>query len=124
MNKIRSYAELIQLYDRVRPLLNNRLNLKGAAEVDLIGARKERRKVLVCGGTGCQASDSQKIIAEFKKLLQEKKLEDVVDVSATGCFGFCEKGPIVKIFPDDVIFRPGETGRCACNCGAASAMRH
>ncbi len=104
MNKIRSYAELIQLYDRVRPLLNNRLNLKGAAEVDLIGARKERRKVLVCGGTGCQASDSQKIIAEFKKLLQEKKLEDVVDVSATGCFGFCEKGPIVKIFPDDVFY--------------------
>lgn len=104
MNKIRSYTDLMQVYNRVRPLLNNRLHLKGAEEVDLIGARKERRKVLVCGGTGCQASESQQIIHEFKMLLQEKNLEDVVDVSATGCFGFCEKGPIVKIFPDDVFY--------------------
>ena len=104
METIRSYDELLALYDRVKSVLDNRINLKSAEEVDLIGARKERRKILVCGGTGCQASESQKIVENFKRILAEKNLTDYVDVSVTGCFGFCERGPILKIFPDDVFY--------------------
>ena len=104
METIRSYDELVALYDRVKPVLNNRINLKSAEEVDLIGARKERRKILICGGTGCQASESQKILENFEHLLAEKNLTEHVDVSVTGCFGFCERGPILKIFPDDVFY--------------------
>jgi NADH:ubiquinone oxidoreductase subunit F (NADH-binding)/(2Fe-2S) ferredoxin len=72
--------------------------------MNLVGAKQEQRKVLVCGGTGCQASASQQIVANFEAILKEKNLSQWVDVSVTGCFGFCEKGPIVKIFPDDVFY--------------------
>ncbi|WP_294139742.1 NADH-quinone oxidoreductase subunit NuoF [uncultured Sanguibacteroides sp.] len=60
--------------------------------------------VLVCGGTGCRASASQHIIGKLEECLKDKNLEDEVQVIATGCFGFCEKGPIVKIMPDNTFY--------------------
>ncbi len=60
--------------------------------------------VLVCGGTGCHASQSEKVIGNFNKLLLEKSLDNDVQVVSTGCFGFCEKGPIVKILPDNTFY--------------------
>lgn len=60
--------------------------------------------ILVCGGTGCRASASQHIIAKLKNSLKDKNLEEEVQVIATGCFGFCEKGPIVKIIPDNTFY--------------------
>ena len=60
--------------------------------------------VLVCGGTGCRASASQQIITRLEESLREKNLDDEVQVIATGCFGFCEKGPIVKIMPDNTFY--------------------
>ena len=50
--------------------------------------------ILVCGGTGCRASASKNIICRLEDCLKERALEDEVQVIATGCFGFCEKGPI------------------------------
>ena len=60
--------------------------------------------ILLCGGTGCTASESPKIKANFESILAEKNLTDDVQVVATGCFGFCEKGPIVKILPDNTFY--------------------
>ena len=60
--------------------------------------------ILVCGGTGCRASASQHIMTRLEECLKEKNLEDDVQVIATGCFGFCEKGPIVKIMPDNTFY--------------------
>lgn len=60
--------------------------------------------VLVCGGTGCHASASAEIIENFKTILVEKGLQDEVQIVATGCFGFCEKGPIVKVMPDNTFY--------------------
>ncbi|MCR5036076.1 MAG: NADH-quinone oxidoreductase subunit NuoF [Bacteroidales bacterium] len=60
--------------------------------------------VLVCGGTGCQASASADIIKNFETILAEKGLQNEVQVIRTGCFGFCEKGPIVKIMPDNTFY--------------------
>ncbi|HBL76875.1 MAG: NADH dehydrogenase [Bacteroidetes bacterium GWF2_42_66] len=60
--------------------------------------------VLVCGGTGCKASESEQIKNNFKKYLSELGLADEVQVITTGCFGFCEKGPIVKILPDNTFY--------------------
>jgi NADH-quinone oxidoreductase subunit F/NADP-reducing hydrogenase subunit HndC len=59
---------------------------------------------LVCGGTGCRASSSQGIIAKLRETLETKHLEEEVQVIATGCFGFCEQGPIVKIMPDNTFY--------------------
>ncbi len=60
--------------------------------------------ILVCGGTGCKASQSELIKSNFKNQLSELGLEDDVQVIHTGCFGFCEKGPIVKIQPDNTFY--------------------
>ena len=60
--------------------------------------------VLVCGGTGCKASESELIRNNFQKYLSELGLSDEVQVITTGCFGFCEKGPIVKILPDNTFY--------------------
>ena len=60
--------------------------------------------ILVCGGTGCSASASKNIICRLEDCLKERALEDEVQVIATGCFGFCEKGPIVKIMPDNTFY--------------------
>ena len=64
----------------------------------------EHMQVLICGGTGCKASSSHMISEKISELIQEKGLSDRVDVVTTGCFGFCEKGPVVKIIPDNTFY--------------------
>jgi len=60
--------------------------------------------LLVCGGTGCRASESELLFHNLKKEVLEKGLENEVQVITTGCFGFCEKGPIVKVMPDNTFY--------------------
>ncbi len=65
---------------------------------------KYRMHLLVCGGTGCRASESSLIGESLKRELEEKGLGNEVQVIMTGCFGFCEKGPIVKVMPDNTFY--------------------
>ncbi len=60
--------------------------------------------LLVCGGTGCKSQESDMISEKLKKELSKQGLEDTVQVIMTGCFGFCEKGPIVKVMPDNTFY--------------------
>ena len=60
--------------------------------------------VMVCGGTGCQASQSRAIIAAIRNELSEQGLDGNVRLRATGCHGFCEQGPIVVIEPGNVFY--------------------
>jgi (2Fe-2S) ferredoxin len=60
--------------------------------------------ILVCGGTGCESSRADQI---YRSLIEEAKAQGVADqvqVIKTGCFGFCEQGPIVKILPEDSFY--------------------
>ncbi len=65
---------------------------------------KYKMHILICGGTGCRASASELIQTNLENALKAKGLEDEVQVVTTGCFGFCEKGPIVKILPDNTFY--------------------
>lgn len=65
---------------------------------------KYKMHILVCGGTGCRASASETIVNNLQHALKTRGLEDEVQVVMTGCFGFCEKGPIVKILPDNTFY--------------------
>ncbi|MEI7830224.1 MAG: NADH-quinone oxidoreductase subunit NuoF [Prolixibacteraceae bacterium] len=60
--------------------------------------------LLVCGGTGCKASDSEQIRDNLLAEVENHDLNDEVQVVMTGCFGFCEKGPIVKVLPDNTFY--------------------
>lgn len=63
-----------------------------------------RSHVLVCGGTGCHSSGSADIIAEFDKHLEKNGLQKEVKVVLTGCFGLCEVGPIVIVYPEGAFY--------------------
>ena len=63
-----------------------------------------RSHVLVCGGTGCTSSGSQKVIKAFEKHLKDKGIEKEVKVVQTGCHGLCELGPVVIVYPEGVFY--------------------
>ncbi len=65
---------------------------------------KTKNQILVCSGTGCRASQSEEITNNLKQAIHENNLENEVQVVRTGCFGFCEKGPVVKIIPDNTFY--------------------
>ena len=63
-----------------------------------------RAHVLVCGGTGCSSSGSATLIERFNEKLAENHLEHEVKVIRTGCFGLCEAGPVVIVYPDGTFY--------------------
>ena len=65
---------------------------------------KYKNQVLVCAGTGCRASQSENIVQNLVKAITENGIEGEVQVVRTGCFGFCEKGPVVKMVPDNTFY--------------------
>jgi NADP-reducing hydrogenase subunit HndC len=60
--------------------------------------------ILICGGTGCDAGKSDKIYSNLVKECETNGIKTKVQVVKTGCFGFCEQGPIVKILPDETFY--------------------
>ena len=63
-----------------------------------------RSHVLVCGGTGCTSSNSQKIIEAMEAEIKAKGLENEVQVIRTGCFGLCALGPIMIVYPEGCFY--------------------
>ena len=63
-----------------------------------------RAHVLVCGGTGCTSSNSEKIRQEFIAQLNKNKLDKEVQIVVTGCFGLCAQGPIVIVYPEGAMY--------------------
>lgn len=62
------------------------------------------KNILVCAGTGCLATESDKVIKALQALVKGRGFSETVKVIKTGCFGFCEQGPILKVEPDDVFY--------------------
>ena len=60
--------------------------------------------VLICGGTACCSGGADGLVAEFASCLERAGLKDSVQVVKTGCLGFCEQGPIVKILPQGTFY--------------------
>ncbi|MDW7739442.1 MAG: NAD(P)H-dependent oxidoreductase subunit E [Bacillota bacterium] len=93
--------------------INSPQNFKTLQELARsMNALKEKR-VLVCAGTGCIAKGSLEVAGSFKEALGELNLEIPVslEMKTVGCQGFCEKGPLVIIIPDEVFYsgvKPGD----------------
>ena len=85
--------------------------LKSATELaslqaSLQNARDPKKPMIViCGGTGCLAYGTQKLIDNFKAEIKKQKLEDKVDFRTSGCHGFCERGPLVVIHPKKIFYQ-------------------
>lgn len=63
-----------------------------------------RSHVLICGGTGCTSSGSQKIREHLENELAAKGLADEIKVVQTGCFGLCALGPIMIVYPEGTFY--------------------
>ncbi len=92
-----------------------------ARKTELIAAHKKlQRRIVVCAGTGCVAGGALEVYDELKKQLSDAKLDYVTElqdclhskngkhpvthVSASGCHGFCQVGPLVHVLPDDILY--------------------
>jgi NADH:ubiquinone oxidoreductase subunit F (NADH-binding)/(2Fe-2S) ferredoxin/Pyruvate/2-oxoacid:ferredoxin oxidoreductase delta subunit len=87
MNKLQSASDVEKLR---KTLLNLKNNKKSC--------------ISICSGTGCHAYSSDKVVGAFEKELKKHNLENEVEIKRTGCHGFCEKGPIVVIYPEEICY--------------------
>ena len=84
--------------------------LKSAADLETL--RKEildrqqsdKPCVTICSGTGCHAYGSEKVAQTFAEEIKNNDLEDKVSIRRTGCHGYCERGTIVVIFPQEICY--------------------
>jgi NADH-quinone oxidoreductase subunit F len=61
--------------------------------------------ITICNGTGCHAHGCKAVTDAFRDEVKKQKLTDKVDIRATGCHGFCERGPLVVIKPRDILYQ-------------------
>ncbi len=91
-------GKTIEEIEKIREEKRRELDLRVNTNADT-----REKHILVCHGTGCTSSKSTEILENFKRLIEEKNLDNV-RVIQTGCFGLCSKGPIVIIRPEDTFY--------------------
>jgi NADH:ubiquinone oxidoreductase subunit F (NADH-binding)/(2Fe-2S) ferredoxin/NAD-dependent dihydropyrimidine dehydrogenase PreA subunit len=71
----------------------------------LKGSRDAKRPcVTICAGTGCQATNALEVVEKFRQEIMDQHLTEKIEVRATGCHGFCERGPLVVIRPQMICY--------------------
>ena len=90
--------KLIEIRDNYLPVLSLRQENADTSKC------KYKREIVVCGGTGCVSSDSNNIFATLKEEIKLAGLENDILVYQSGCFGLCEKGPVVVVFPEATFY--------------------
>jgi NADH:ubiquinone oxidoreductase subunit F (NADH-binding)/(2Fe-2S) ferredoxin/ferredoxin len=86
------------------PRLKSATNLEARRQEIL--ARRDPKKpcVTICSGTGCHAYGSEKVAQAFAAEINKNGLKEKVDIRRTGCHGYCERGTIVVIFPQEICY--------------------
>ncbi|HSB03739.1 MAG TPA: NADH-ubiquinone oxidoreductase-F iron-sulfur binding region domain-containing protein [Thermodesulfobacteriota bacterium] len=69
--------------------------------------------VTICGGTGCRAWGGEEVRSAFIEEIRKQGLEGKADVMRTGCHGFCERGPVVVILPEEIFYQQVVVGDVA-----------
>lgn len=63
----------------------------------------QKKRIMVCSGTGCTSSKSDVLLKNIQDKLEKDGIKNIT-AHKTGCFGFCAKGPIVVIDPDEIFY--------------------
>ena len=80
---------------------------------EVIGKRDPSQAcITICTGTGCHASGCHKVVEAFKKVLSDHPKGHQVSLRMTGCHGFCEKGPLVVIHPQKILYQKVKPEHC------------
>ena len=99
--QIKSFSDLQQV--KAREYVHVAMR-QSADEAKKYEGQTFRKNVLICGGTGCTSSDSEKLIAKMKEELAKAGLDKEVNVVRTGCFGLCALGPIMIVYPEGSFY--------------------
>lgn len=97
---MKSLREIEEIREKFLPEVEMRMEGEGTKA----SSGKVKRYVLCCGGTGCTSSGSSAIIDELKARIDEYGLSEEVKVIKTGCFGLCELGPIMVVYPEGAFY--------------------
>jgi NADH-quinone oxidoreductase subunit F len=72
---------------------------------DILAKRDPNRPTIaVCVSTGCEALGAKGVLIAFEEEIKRQGLEGKIDIKETGCLGFCEKGPRVVIYPEEIYY--------------------
>jgi NADH:ubiquinone oxidoreductase subunit F (NADH-binding)/(2Fe-2S) ferredoxin/NAD-dependent dihydropyrimidine dehydrogenase PreA subunit len=66
--------------------------------------RSDRPCVLICAGSGCLASGAAEVLAAFRAEIEAQGLAVDIGTKGTGCHGFCERGPVVVLYPEEICY--------------------
>ncbi len=102
---------------------NSREDLQKAREIYRAALNQQTKKILVCAGTGCVSSGSLDIFDRLKTLVEEKGMAcsvelqeephgESVGIKKSGCHGFCEMGPLVRIEPQGWLYVKVQLSDC------------
>ncbi|MBI1738756.1 MAG: NADH-quinone oxidoreductase subunit NuoF [Acidobacteria bacterium] len=105
------------------PKLESIRELEQFREGCLAGRDAQKPCLTVCAGSGCTASGAHDVIAGLKKNLEKLGLADKIDVKSTGCHGFCEKGPVMIVWPDGIFYNRVTSRDAAAIVGSATNGR-
>ena len=87
------------------PRLNSATELEKLRK-DVFSKRDpDKPSIAICAGMDCLERDNGRIIAAFEKEVDKKDLKAKVDIRVTGCHGYCEKGPMVVIYPEEICYK-------------------
>lgn len=104
-------------------MLKNREDLIELRQAYAASIKLQTRKILVCAGTGCVAGGSLDIHDELIRLIEEKGIkcsvelekdphDETIGVKKSGCHGFCEMGPLVRIEPEGILYTKVKLSDC------------
>ena len=95
---MKSLAELTELREKSLATVNMR------QKHEISAGDGVRAHVLLCGGTGCLSSNSEKLRDRLANKLEELGIADEIKIVMTGCFGLCAEGPIVVVYPEGAMY--------------------
>lgn len=93
--KVKNTDDLREIKEKFFPLIKQRLGHRNGLGLT---------QVMVCSGTACSSAESQDLRLELERELGRRGLNDSVRVFKTGCFGFCQHGPIVMVHPGEIFY--------------------
>jgi len=86
------------------PRINSAVELEKLRKGILSKKDPDKPGIAICAGMGCLVRDKGRVIAAFEEEIDKKDSKTKVDLRATGCHGFCEKGPVVVIYPEEICY--------------------
>lgn len=89
----------------VTPLIRSPRDLDEARRRFLASYQAVRNYISVCGGTGCRGGGCLAVAQAIRDAVREEGLEQTLPVRLTGCHGFCERGPLVVIYPQKIFYQ-------------------